>query len=102
MSKLNSFHLNSELEKWDKLKEELILLFKIKEDMSRKVVMEKGMVLLATILEEAEVSPINFKERFEFIKSNLTNYTAFRQLDELFKETKKKIASKRILEQKER
>ncbi|AQQ53600.1 YpoC family protein [Planococcus lenghuensis] len=44
---------------------------------------------------EYDLMPVNGKERLHFIKANSGNYAAFRQLDELFSEMKKKIAVKR-------
>ncbi|TWT28343.1 YpoC family protein [Planomicrobium sp. CPCC 101110] len=40
--------------------------------------------------------PVNGEERLAFIESNPGSFAAFRQLDELFKEMKKGIASKRV------
>ena len=37
-----------------------------------------------------------FRKDFDFIIKNKNNYAAFRQLDELFKETKKKLARLRV------
>ena len=49
------------------------------------------------IVDDVEqAKPINFSERLEFIIKNTHNYTSFRQLEELFKETKKKIARLRV------
>lgn len=48
------------------------------------------------ISEEYEVLPVNGSERLAFIKSRPGQYACFRQLDELFKEIKKKIARLRV------
>ncbi|KQL36151.1 hypothetical protein AN959_07380 [Psychrobacillus sp. FJAT-21963] len=82
------------------LKDSLVQLFKENDD-SRKIIMEHGIQLLKDIIKVADgVNLINFTERFEFIQKNSSNYTAYRQLDELFKEAKKKIAVKRIMNDK--
>ncbi|HLG27574.1 MAG TPA: hypothetical protein VI423_07295 [Paenisporosarcina sp.] len=47
-------------------------------------------------LRNYEVLPLNGEERFEFIATQLSHYAAYRQLNELFEETKKKIARLRI------
>lgn len=46
--------------------------------------------------EEYEVLPINGMERLQFIKARPGQYACYRQLDELFKETKKKLARLRV------
>ncbi|RHW39287.1 hypothetical protein D1B33_00075 [Lysinibacillus yapensis] len=46
--------------------------------------------------EEYEVLPINGKERLQFIKARPGQYACYRQLDELFKELKKRLARLRL------
>ncbi|SOC37621.1 YpoC family protein [Ureibacillus acetophenoni] len=46
--------------------------------------------------EDYEVLPINGMERLSFIKARPGQYACYRQLDELFKETKKKLARLRV------
>lgn len=46
--------------------------------------------------EDYEVLPINGLERLQFIKARPGQYACYRQLDELFKETKKKLARLRV------
>lgn len=46
--------------------------------------------------EEYEVLPINGMERLQFIKVRPGQYACYRQLDELFKELKKRLARLRI------
>jgi len=46
--------------------------------------------------EEYEVLPINGMERLQFIKMRPGQYACYRQLDELFKEFKKRLARLRI------
>lgn len=43
-----------------------------------------------------ELLPVNGNERLQFICARPAQYACYRQLDELFKETKKKIARLRI------
>lgn len=89
-------HKISQFEKWDHLQVQLALLFKEK-DITRVELMDEGIGLLKAIVEKAgEAAPLNFSERFTFIQNNKHNYTAFKQLDELFKETKKKLARLRV------
>jgi len=46
--------------------------------------------------EDFELYPVNGKERFQFIKMRPAQFACYRQLDELFKETKKRAARLRI------
>lgn len=43
-----------------------------------------------------ELYPINGKERFQFIRMRPAQFACYRQLDELFKETKKRAARLRV------
>ncbi len=80
------------LDEWEFIREELIVLIKT-NDNKKIELMRKGIDLLMAILNEvAEAAPLNYIERIIFIESNLVKYVAFVQLEELFKETKKKIA----------
>lgn len=86
--------------KWDMLREQLAPLYKIKDN-GRGSALEKGITLLGEIIKLAEdAKPVNFQERFDFIVNQKHNYTAFKQLDELFKETKKKVAVLRLRQMK--
>ncbi|GKW44721.1 YpoC family protein [Planococcus sp. NCCP-2050] len=60
--------------------------------------MLQGLELFKALLAHCEnqILPMNGHERIHFIEQHLANYAAFRQLDELFSEMKKKIAAKRI------
>ena len=90
------FDFSNEFAEWDMLQGQLIKLFKVNNN-SRKDFMEKGIILLEEIVIKVnQATPINFSERFDFIIQNKNNYVAFRQLDELFKETKKKLARLRV------
>jgi len=88
----NKFDFSSEFAEWDMLQGQLIKLFK-ENNNGRKDFMERGIILIEEIVVKAnQATPINFSERFDFIKKNKNNYVAFRQLDELFKEIKKILA----------
>ena len=55
--------------------------------------MKKGVHLLVSMLDElAEAAPLNYIERITFIENNIERHVAFVQLEELFKESKKKTA----------
>ncbi len=59
--------------------------------------MTEALVLYERLLASCSVFgavPVNGEERLEFIKSRSENYAAFLQLDELFSEMGKKVASK--------
>lgn len=65
--------------------------------MKKVELIRDGLELLVSILDEVEeAAPLNYKERISFIESNLDKHVAIIQLDELFKETKKKIARIRV------
>lgn len=49
-----------------------------------------------SVSEEYELMPINGMERFQFIKMRPAQYACYRQLDELYKETKKRCARLRL------
>ncbi|MGE7114523.1 YpoC family protein [Lysinibacillus sp. NPDC047702] len=63
-----------------------------------KGLMEAAIVLFDHLVEEGgdEVLPINGIERMAFIKAKPGQYACYRQLDELFKETKKRAARLRL------
>ena len=77
-------------------------------DGSAKALMEEGIELFEKLIKEAsnvkkveftntyEVMPINGMERLQFIKTKPGQYACYRQLDELFKETKKRCARLRL------
>lgn len=92
---------------WQK-QQELIHEAHSKRDASVKVLMEKAIdlyeqfikdcsnELLLTADETYEILPINGMERLQFVKSRPSQYACYRQLDELFIETKKKCARLRL------
>ncbi|MBK3496756.1 hypothetical protein JFL43_18185 [Viridibacillus sp. YIM B01967] len=53
-------------------------------------------VEVVQLREEYEVLPINGVERLQFIKQRPGQYACYRQLDELFIETKKRMARLRL------
>lgn len=63
-----------------------------------KGLMEEAIVLFERLVQEAgdEVLPINGVERLNFIKAKPSQYACYRQLDELYKETKKRTARLRL------
>lgn len=98
MRKLNHDNYQQNFDDWIVIRVQLTEFFKDKQKPTTEL-MEKGIELLANVLEKAEgAAPLNFEERFAFIEKNRHKYAAFRQLDELFNETKKKIACLRVME----
>lgn len=110
MLKLKDINFDEEFAQWEQLQHQLTGLFKHRNE-SKKELMSSGIQLFESILVKVEgitfqkekiaqytVAPLNVLERYEFVLSNSGNYAAFRQLDELFKETKKIIARKRVME----
>ncbi|TKI63526.1 hypothetical protein FC756_17830 [Lysinibacillus mangiferihumi] len=63
-----------------------------------KGLMEEAIRLFERLVNEAgeEVLPINGVERLTFIKTKPGQYACYRQIDELFKETKKRTARLRL------
>lgn len=96
-------------EQWEKLCTEI---YEMHQNRNKEVivVMEKGIKLYEQLIlfasgqvdstirqnEQYEVLPLNGMERLQFIKDRPGQFACFRQLDELFKETKKKIARLRL------
>lgn len=78
-------------------------------DGSALPLMEQGLALFERLLVDSaqselplnlqgeyELLPINGAERLQFIKMRPSQYACYRQLDELFKETKKRCARLRL------
>lgn len=94
-------------EKWESLR---LTIHEMHENRNKEVrsLMEQGitlyeqLILFASgqdtnfVLDEYEVLPINGIERLQFVKARPGQFASFRQLDELFKETKKRIARLRV------
>ena len=90
-----------DMETWTSIKPLLAESFKRRE--KPIALMEQGILLLEVIQSKtANIAPVNYSERIAYIKQNASNYTAFRQLEELFKETEKKIARQIILQNKDK
>lgn len=93
---------------WERLREEIHVAHDHR-DGSALELMVKGIAHFEQLLidsaetEEAfsidaeyELMPINGMERFQFIKMRPAQYACYRQLDELYKETKKRCARLRL------
>lgn len=82
---------------WDSLKESIEPLFRNRSRTGQQEMLN-GIRLYKQLLAhcEFEIIPLNGPERLSFIEQRPANFAAFRQLDELFSEMKKGIASKRI------
>jgi hypothetical protein len=67
-------------------------------ELYRKLLVEASetVVFDSVELKNYEVLPLNGEERFKFIVTQPSHYAAYRQLNELFEETTKKIARLRI------
>ncbi|WP_341302392.1 YpoC family protein [Lysinibacillus sp. FSL H8-0500] len=67
-------------------------------DGTAQAFMEEAIGLFEQFVQVAgnEVLPINGVERLAFIKAKPGQYACYRQLDELFKETKKRTARLRL------
>lgn len=103
-------HLNEIFNQWTELKELIQVSFKLKnESVANQMIL--GIRLYENLLVKAseskvfnpddmkdyEILPLNGQERYSFIISNSNRYAAYCQLNELFEETKKKIARLRIM-----
>lgn len=96
-------------EEWESLSHQLFEAYDQRKGQTKEL-MEKGILLFeqlivcTSITDETminsnmqyEVMPINGMERLQFIKSRPDRYASYRQLDELFKELKKKYARLRV------
>ncbi|PYF06902.1 YpoC family protein [Ureibacillus chungkukjangi] len=96
-------------EQWNDLSEQIHKAHDLRNG-EAKTLMEKGIDLFESCIlncsetafqtinekEDYEVLPINGMERLQFIKMRPGQYACFRQLDELFKELKKRLARLRI------
>lgn len=94
--------------RWEQLNEQIFAAHD-KRDGSAAPLMEQGIELFeAFIIEcsntnepfnsqvEYEIMPVNGMERFTFVKTRPSQYACYRQLDELYKETKKRCARLRL------
>ncbi len=95
--------------KWDLLSKQIYEAHDARNGQAREL-MEIGIKLYEELIyavsnadstsipinEEFEVLPINGAERSYFIKARPGQYACYRQLEELFKETKKRLARFRV------
>lgn len=95
--KLTKEKVSPFFDKWHELQLDIADSFK-KHNGQAAELMKAGTQLYIELLAYCEhsIEPLNGKERMAFIQQNNGRYAAFRQLDELFEEVKKKLASKRI------
>lgn len=101
MSKLKKEDFVEFFAKWSEMRAEIQTHY-AKRNKESNDLMEKGIDLLNELIELADGTfPLNFKERFTFVKQNYKTFAAFRQLDELFKETEKKLARRFVMESRE-
>lgn len=102
-------HINAVLQQWSFIKEHIQHQFEQKnEDVQSHMLQAISLYnqLLVEVSEtnvfeannvgEFEVLPLNGEERYEFIVTYPSHYAAYRQLNELFEETRKKMARCRI------
>lgn len=93
---------------WEKLRERIHIAHESRDE-SAKTLMEQGLEHFENFLVQAsfpnkihleqepyELLPINGGERLNFIKKKPGQYASYRQLDELYKETKKRCARLRL------
>ena len=91
---------------WEALQQEIHAAHEARNG-EAKSLMEQGIAHFEKLLVESaasqvsadtdfELYPINGKERLAFIKAKPGQYACYRQLDELFKETKKRAARLRL------
>ena len=101
--------INAVLQNWSAVKDRIQICYEQK-DKDVQSLMLLAIELYQTLLVEAsetdefnlnelknyEVLPLNGDERFQFVVNQPHHYAAYRQLNELFEETRKKIARLRI------
>lgn len=82
---------------WAKLKEAIENAHR-NRDKKELDAMLRGITLYKQLLNHCDsvIGPLNGMERLSFVEQRPANFAAFRQLDELFTEMRKLIASKRI------
>jgi len=97
-------------QKWDELSKEIYEAHDERNPKKAKSLMEQGIALFEELMvqasdtdiekldfhEEYEGMPLNGMERFQFIKARPSQYACYVQLDELFKEVKKRFARLRV------
>lgn len=95
--KLTKESVSPYFDQWDVLAAEISSLHQNRSNQTAPKMLQ-GLNLFKALLAHCEdrIIPVNGHERINFIEQRPGNYAAFRQLDELFSEMKKKIAAKRI------
>lgn len=95
--KLTEENIQPFFEEWAVLKEAIEPSFR-NRDKNGQAEMLQGIILYNRLLQHCnfEIMPLNGAERLSFIEQRPANFAAFRQLDGMFTEMKKQIASKRI------
>ncbi|RAZ79077.1 YpoC family protein [Planococcus halotolerans] len=88
-------------EAWAKLDEDIRVLH-VNKNSSPAALMNEGIIVYKSLLEqcssdEEKIEPLNNNERLVFVESNCSTFAAYRQLQELFNEMYKKVASKRAI-----
>ncbi|HJH10649.1 MAG TPA: hypothetical protein K8V30_02955 [Metalysinibacillus jejuensis] len=94
MSNLSEHAVNIWYDEWLSLQKVIHTLHSAR-DKGVKVPMEEAIAHYESFVTE-ELLPTNGAERLAFIKARPAQYACYRQLDELYKETKKRIARVRI------
>jgi len=102
-------HINVILQQWSAVKNRIQSTYEQKDkdvlshmllaiELYQKLLVEASETVVFDLVElkNYEVLPLNGEERFEFIVTQPNHYAAYRQLNELFEETTKKIARLRI------
>lgn len=95
--KLTKESVSPYFDQWGVLAAEITSLHQNRSNQTAPQMLQ-GLDLFKALLThcEEQILPMNGHERIHFIEQRPGNYAAFRQLDELFSEMKKKIAVKRI------
>lgn len=113
IEQLTKEHVDAWFTAWEQMEQTIHALHTardkaVKEHMQRAITHYEQFILAAsqtdaTHIEQGatfECMPINGTERFLFIQAKPGQYACYRQLDELFKETKKRMARLRIQQKK--
>jgi hypothetical protein len=93
--------------KWEAVSEQLNEAHTARDKVLSLELMMKGIAMYDQLLLESaateafvdadfELFPINGRERMQFIKARPAQFASYRQLDELYKETKKRAARLRL------
>lgn len=82
---------------WAGIRESILLSHQLRDGNTEAPMLE-GVGIFQQLLAhcEGQASPLNCAERLTFIEQQPARFAAFRQLDELFLEMRKAIASKRV------